>query len=252
MFLSLLSQLVFRAEGDDGAPSTPPAGSGGAAEQTFTQDELNRIVGERLARAKTQFEAEHDLPTLTAKAAELDRANADQAEKDRAKADAALLKTGDADKIRADYDARLAAKDDAAAVKEQMFTGKLRDAFANIAMARVADQLHEEAKPTFAGMVRDRLGVTFDVETQKVDVFPVGESGQRAYDAQGDPLTIDATVKGLLEGNAFMRLPTAGGSGSAAPGGSPTVGQLERSKEIATKHPTRDALAGMLGAIVSQ
>ena len=252
MLLSLFYQFIFRAEGGDGAPSDPPAGAGGADDAKFTQADVDRMIGERLARAESTFATKHDLDSLTAKAAELDgqkaQAAADKAERDRA----ALVKTGDVDKITAEYEERLSAKDTALKTVTTSTETALKQAYSSIAMARVGDQLHEEAKPSFAGLIEKRLGVKFDTETGQASVFAVGEGGQPAYDATGDPLTIDATVDGLLKANAFMRKPAAAGSGAApAPGGAapvPVNDAIKRAEET----PNKDHLVAAMGAIMNQ
>jgi|TARA_Y100000034_G_scaffold122165_1_gene167293 hypothetical protein len=242
MLLHLLQSFIYRAEGDNGAPSDPPAGDGGAGDATFTQTDVDRIVGERLARAEATFATKHDLESLTAKAAELDgihaKAAADKEDRDRA----ALVRTGDVDKITAQFEERLAAKDTALETVTASTETALKQAYSSIAMARVGDQLHEEAKPSFAALIEKRLGVKFDVETGQASVFAVGEGGQPAYDATGDPLTIDATVDGLLKANAFMRKPAAAGSGAApAPGGAAPAPASE-ALQVAEQAPKRDNL----------
>ena len=248
---ALLIRSAYADEGGNGDLSTSLAGNGdGNKQTTFTQDELDTIIGQRLARAEQTFKASHDLVGLTAKAEELDALKGETARKEQERADAALLKGGDADKIAAEYETRLAAKDQAMAVKTQQVTGKLRAAFASIAMARVADQLHEEAKPTFSGMLSDRLGVNFDDEAGEVKVFVVGESGQPALNASGDPLTIYATVDAILSANAFLRKPSPGGSGAPTTPGAQPGSPVTDAAKTAEQNPNHDHLAALLGKIV--
>lgn len=250
---AFLTRSAYADEpGGDPASNDPPGGNGGGEGATLTQEDVDRIVGERLSRAEAAFEKKHDLASLTAKAAELDGIKAKRDEDAEARRLAELAKSGDIDKLRADYDARLAAKDTAFATVVTMTEAKLKDAFGSIAMARVADHLHEEAKPTFAAMVKDRLGVKLDVDTGQVSVYPLGDGGHPAYNASGDPLTIDDTVDSLLKANAFMRKPSGGGSGSTSqPGGEPSTG-VDAARELAENNPNRDHISALLGAIVSQ
>ena len=65
----------FNAEGDGG---TPPAGNENE-EKTFTQEQLNKAVQERLAREREAAAKKYgDYDELKAKAAELDKLKADQ------------------------------------------------------------------------------------------------------------------------------------------------------------------------------
>jgi len=247
------TKAAYAEEGDDAAPNDPPGGSGGDGSKTFTQHDVDRMIGERLNRADAQFRKTHDLDGLTAKAGELDGIRSDQAAKDAAKRNADAIKSGDLTKITAEFDERLAAKDTALESAQAMFTGKLREAFGAVHVAKVVDGLHDGAKDQFARMVQDSLGVKFDMETQAVAVYPVGPEGNRAYNANGDPLTIDAVVKGLLEGHPYMRKPAPGGSGAkqGVGGGNAAVG-LDRAKEVAEANPSRDSLAGLLGAMTAE
>jgi hypothetical protein len=213
------------------------------------------MIGERLGRAEAQFLTKHDVAGLTAKAGELDGIRVDEAAKAAAKRNAEAVKSGDVTKLQAEFDERLTAKDTALTAATGMFIGKLREAFSSIATEKVAGELHDDAKTNFASMVRNSLGVTFDMETQQVSVYPVGPEGNRAYNASGDPLTIEATVKGLLDANPYMRKPTKPGSGAPHGGGGggedPRPG-YDGAIAAAKANPNRDTMAAALGALVSQ
>lgn len=234
---------LYRAEGDDGAPSPSPAGPGDTTEKTITQTEFDRILGERLARAEEQFKSRHKLDELSAKASELDSLRAEQ---DRAKAesrDKALVASGDVDKIKAEFEERIRSKDTAIKSMQDLFTAQIRDVYADLAVSKVSGDLHESAVPMFTEKIRDAIGVTFDLEEKALAVYPVGRDGGRVYD---DELTIDATVKGLLEANAFMRKPAPGGSGATQAGGGEPSNAYEAAKARAAQTPTRDAIAATL------
>jgi hypothetical protein len=248
---AFLTKAAYADDGDNPGSTNAPGGNGGGEGATLTQADVDRIVGERLSRAEAGFEKKHDLASLTADAAELAGIKAKREEDTEARRISELTKSGDFDKLRADYDSRLAAKDVALKTVVSLTEDKLRSAFGAIAMARVAGQLHEEAKPAFAKMITDRLGVKLDVEDGRVSVFPLGDSGHPAYNASGDPLTIDETVDALLKTNAFMRKPSGGGSGSTpTPGGDPSTPVSEAYK-LAEATPRREQLSELLGEIVS-
>jgi len=239
-------------DGDNADPTPTPGGDGDDASKTFTQADIDRVVGERLARAEAQFATKHELDSLKAKASELDALRGEAAKKEQASKDAALVKSGDLDKLRTDYDERLRAKDTALETSQKLFEATLLDTSTQSAMAAVADQLHEGASETFAEKLRGRLGVTFDPETRRATVYPLGESGERAYDASGNPLTIDATVAGLLKAHPFLVKPAKGGSGSTPTPSSPPSDGLDALRDRAAKKPNRENLAAHLGAHISQ
>lgn len=68
-------------EGDTGEGQGGKGTDGDDAVKTFTQADLDRIVGERLTREKAKFADYDDLKTKAAKADELEAANATESEK---------------------------------------------------------------------------------------------------------------------------------------------------------------------------
>lgn len=70
---------------------TPPAGGGDptppVADKTFTQADLDRIVGERLAREQAKYADYDDLKTAAGKLAELEAANQTEAQRIAAERD---------------------------------------------------------------------------------------------------------------------------------------------------------------------
>ncbi len=123
------------------------------------------------------------------------------------------------------------------------------DTHARIAATRVADRLHEDAKPLFGSLVRSALGVEIDVENRSFEVFPVGENGHRAYDSNGDPLTVDGVVEGVLNKHAYLVKASGGGSGAtpSRPSGPRSNFQIAHSR--AKENPNREAMADLLAHI---
>ena len=248
-----LLPIIFTATGDTPASTLSHAetydgsqdgGNGdGGEERQFTQAEVDRLIGERLARAEDGFRRRHDLDALQTKAAELERVQAELARKDRARKDSDLKRNGDVDKLTEEYDRRLQAKDEAFETAKSVFANYIVDTHARIAATRVADRLHEDAKPLFGSLVRDALGVEIDVENRSFDVFPVGENGHRAYDSNGDPLTVDGVVEGVLNKHAYLVKASGGGSGAAPsrPAGPRSDYQVAhtRARETRTANPWR-------------
>ena len=235
---------------DTGRHESQDGGNGdGSAEGRFTQAEVDRLIGERLGRAEDGFKKRHDLDALQAKAVELERMQADSARKDRARKDSDLKRTGDVDKLTAEYDRRLQAKDEAFETAKNVFANHMLDTHARIAATRVADRLHEDAKPLFGALVRDALGVDINVENRDFAVFPVGENGHRAYDSNGDPLTVDGVVQGLLSKHAYLVRASGGGSGAAPsrPTGPRSDFQVAQSR--AKDNPNRESMADLLAHI---
>lgn len=89
--VALLGLLMADTDGaaGQGAPTDPPAGgpppdpkSGEGESKTFSQAEVDRIVQERLARAKAKPPADYeDLKAAAAKLAEIEEANSSELEK---------------------------------------------------------------------------------------------------------------------------------------------------------------------------
>jgi hypothetical protein len=187
------------AAGDSPAGSADrtaaPAGSG-AAEKTFTQAQLDKILEDRLARQRAQF---GDVDELKAKASRLDELEASQqseAEKQRAAREKAEQKAADAEQR------------------------------ANQTLEAANDRLRRAAVVAEAA----KQGAV-DGE----DVFRLLDASKLTIDDDGNVQGADVAVKGLLEakphliGSASMRIAPAhfdggtGGTPGAAPEGAPKV-----------------------------
>ena len=87
------------------------------------------------------------------------------------------------------------------------------------------------------------------MENRSFDVFPVGENGHRAYDSNGDPLTVDGVVEGVLNKHAYLVKASGGGSGAAPsrPAGPRSDYQVAHTR--AKGNPIRESMADLLAHI---
>ncbi len=100
----LLAPLLLLDEGGGGNGGDPPAGDPPAGDppKSFNQDDVDRIVRERLARAKSEPPADYeDLRKAKAKLDELEAASRTELERATARAEEAERKAAEADVERA-------------------------------------------------------------------------------------------------------------------------------------------------------
>jgi len=249
-----LSQFLFTEDGEGGDGD---GDKGGDKSGDFTapkdQAALDAIVTGRLARAKDQLKAEWKLDELTAKATELDALKAKAAaDDDKRKADDAK-KSGDVEKIEASWQAKVKDAIDAHNRDKQTFGAHIRGTEARIAITRVADRLHEDAKPVFAQMLMDSLGVDAEGEGGAWRVYPKDGDGRPAVGADGERLTIDQLTAGFLDKHKYMvKAENAGGGGQTQTGSKPPEGKVKEAVDRMSTSPTADNIAAGMAAIRDQ
>lgn len=136
-------------------PQPPPATGQGDRQQTFTQEDVERVVGERLARERAKFRDYDDLKTKADQFEKIEAANASDLEKATKKAAdearAAMTETTNTRLVRAEVKAAAAAASfydpgDAAALLSAQFKSVKVDEHGDVDEAAVKALVEELAK----------------------------------------------------------------------------------------------------------
>ena len=197
--------------GQAGQSTPPPKPSPQVPDGYLHQDDVNRIIEQRLARERQQYQAQlsdlgfKDLDEV----AKLKKA---QAEREKQELEDRQQYKELAEKIRAEKDEELRKRDDEINSLRSRYLSTQAERF----IVSAATKHHAVAPDQVAQLVRGDIRIDDDGHAYVVD-----QQGNRRTDGKGGDLTVDAYVEQFLTNNPHFKRAAAGLGAGGRSGGTP-------------------------------
>jgi len=179
-------------------------------EKTFTQEEIDRIVNERLSRQQRQFDKK------------LDGIDPEKARELLAKQEQAEL---EAQKQRGEFDSILKSTVEKKDAEINSYKAKLQETLIDGALTASASRNNAVDAVQVTQLLKGNTRLSEDGTVEVLDA-----NGTPRYNDKGELLTVDEQVTEFLTANPHFVRATSGGSGSQGNTGGDTAGKLSRAQ----------------------
>lgn len=181
--------------------------------KTFTQDEVDRIVADRIARQQRQFDKKLEGIDLNEVRDLLSQREKAQMEEQ---------------KQRGDYEAIIKQMSDKHSERESALKSQLERTLVDGALLTAASRLNAVSPDQVSALLRSSVTLS---EDNTVEVFD--KNGTPRYNDSGNLLSVDELVAEFLTANPHFVKASAGGAGSSGAAGGSTSKPLSYSEMLA-------------------